>query len=298
MLPRYMKNRVSSSYDGTLQGLEANVVLAMGNKFSPFSCGVIPTDSFIGLMGVDMAALSDDEEFPPEDENGGDDCTVTTCTQHPLTPYQAAHVVDSALEDYRMVTPLSRMHIPELLSQEPQEQQRPAKKPRASHPSKGDSSPPSRNKPSRSSCTLPTADDPIDESFLAKLYTPGEEGKINPSHAIVRRDVLEIRRTRSGRVFFQCGCCKDRPRSERAKQSTLAPQNIGGLYRAMVRFMMYHVPACVHISGEIRELSPKATKTVQAKGTKKYWVESAMELGLRDAEDGGGIVFCKTTEDN
>mmetsp|Transcript_3511 Transcript_3511/g.7663 ORF Transcript_3511/g.7663 Transcript_3511/m.7663 type:complete len:299 (-) Transcript_3511:345-1241(-) len=298
MLPRYMKNRASSSYDGTLQDLEANVVLAMGNKFSPLSCGVIPTDSVIGLMDVNMAALSDNEECPPEDEHGGDDCTVAKCTQYPLTPSQAAYVVDSSLEDFRMVTPLSTMHMPELLSQEPQEQQRPAKKPRTSHPSKDNSSPPSQTKPIRTSCTLPTADDPIDESFLAKLYTPGEEGKINPSHAIVRRDVLEIRRTRSGRIFFQCGCCKDRPRSERAKQSTLAPQNIGGLYRAMVRFMMYHVPACVHISGDIRELSPKATKTVQAKGTKKYWVESAIELGLRDAEDGRGIVFCKTTGDN
>mmetsp|Transcript_20439 Transcript_20439/g.43837 ORF Transcript_20439/g.43837 Transcript_20439/m.43837 type:complete len:295 (-) Transcript_20439:295-1179(-) len=150
-----------------------------------------------------------------------------------------------------------------------------------------------------SSCSLPTADDPIDESFHIKLYSPRDEGRINPAHIVIRRDVLEVRRTVSGRVLFQCACCKHLPRAKRARLSTLAPQSVDNLYRAMVRFMMNHVSACEEIPRDIKELSPKASRVVNnERGTKKYWVKSALKKGLRDGPDGKSIIYCCPTAKN
>ncbi|KAL7525988.1 hypothetical protein ACHAXR_004608 [Thalassiosira sp. AJA248-18] len=85
----------------------------------------------------------------------------------------------------------------------------------------------------RPSCSLPNANDPMHEVFYMKLYTAEDEGKVNPVHNIIRRFILDVRRTESGKIFFQCTCCKHLPRRERAKCSTLAPQSIGGLYRVL-----------------------------------------------------------------
>eukprot|EP00579_Thalassiosira_antarctica_P018471 CAMPEP_0201945360 /NCGR_PEP_ID=MMETSP0903-20130614/53862_1 /ASSEMBLY_ACC=CAM_ASM_000552 /TAXON_ID=420261 /ORGANISM="Thalassiosira antarctica, Strain CCMP982" /LENGTH=264 /DNA_ID=CAMNT_0048488425 /DNA_START=70 /DNA_END=864 /DNA_ORIENTATION=- len=257
-LPLYMKNRIASSFDGNLRDLEANVVLTLAHKFAPLFRGIL-TDG--GLMDASMTEQPDDN--PPVDAtNAG------KANKRLLTPDQAADVVDTALEDYQMVTP-------------PPTPERPAKKRRTSCPSKP-----------RSSCSLPTADDPIDESFHMKLYSNRDEGNINPVHIVIRREVLEVRRTVSGRVLFQCACCKHLPRGERAKLSTLAPQSIDNLYRAMVRFMMVHVPACGQIPKNIKDLSPKASRVVNERGTKKYWVKSAKKIGLKNGKDGKSIVYC------
>jgi len=140
--------------------------------------------------------------------------------------------------------------------------------------------------------SLPTTKDPIDPSFCMSLYTPGEEGLINPTHISIRRQVLEIRRTQSGKVYFQCGCCAHLPRGERAKYSTIAPQSLKNLYHAFIRFMMYHVPACDHIPQGIKELQPPSvTKDVKACGIKKYWRANAFAKGLRDSDNGRGIIY-------
>ena len=143
----------------------------------------------------------------------------------------------------------------------------------------------------RISSSLPTADDPIDETFCMTLYSKRDKGRINPAHLIIRREVLEVRRTLSGKVFFCCACCKHRPRVERAKYSTLAPQSVDTLYRAMVRFMMFHVPNCEHIHPKIKGLSPKSNRSED--GTKKYWIKSAKKMGLMDGKgEKMSIVYC------
>ena len=78
-----------------------------------------------------------------------------------------------------------------------------------------------------------------------------------------------------------------------AEQSTLAPQSIRGIYRAVMRFMIYHVPACEHIPQEIKS---RARVDVKERGAKKYWVDSAFDKGLRDGEDedGESIIYCMT----
>jgi len=154
-------------------------------------------------------------------------------------------------------------------------------------------------------CLLPTSDDPMDEHFIMTLDSSHDIGRINPVHIIVRRQIFEVRRTANrGRVFFQCACCKHRPRAERAKLSTLAPQGVDSVYRAFVRFMMEHVSACPDIPGEIKSLDAKAKKVsncggggggsgraVGMSGIKTYWASSARRMGLMDGLDGKSIVF-------
>ena len=145
-------------------------------------------------------------------------------------------------------------------------------------------------------CRLPNRNDPMDESFSMRLYTVGEEGYINPTHTAIRKEVMEISRTRSGEIYFQCGCCKHLPHADRAKQSSIAPQNLSGLYRGFVRFMMYHIPACGHIPASIKDLKPpKDTKDVKARGITKHWVNSAQMKGLTDGGEGRGIIYSQTS---
>ncbi len=155
-------------------------------------------------------------------------------------------------------------------------------------------------------CLLPTADDPIDNSFLMCLDSTRDIGRINPVHILVRRHIFEVRRTaNAGRVFFQCACCKHRPRADRAKLSTLAPQNVDSIYRAFVRFMMQHVSSCPDIPYDIRSLDARAGKIANNRnggnngqgyssrsvGIKNYWASSAERMGLMDGWDGKSIVY-------
>jgi hypothetical protein len=144
----------------------------------------------------------------------------------------------------------------------------------------------------------PFKNDPADETFLETLHDPLlDAGRINPVHMIVRDDVLEVRRTASGKVFFQCKYCKHLPLQERANQSTISPQSIGRLYRANVRFLMTHVPNCGYIPARVKVHSPKQAKLANFSGGKQYWEESARERGLRDDLDRKCIVYCPIIHD-
>jgi len=241
-LALYTKNRAASSFDGNLQNLEVNIVLTLANKCAHLSDSIIADD---GSMVTEIAELPD--ECSLVDDTNAD---MANNNKRPFTPDQAADIVDAALEDYRIVTP-------------PSTHERSAKKARISYSSKP-----------RSSCTFPTADDPMDESFCMKLSSMDEEGKIHPTLIVLRRDVLEIR-TKSGKIFFQCACRKLLSRGDSTKQSTLTLQSIRNLYRAVIRFMKYNAPACEHIPQEIKDLSPTATRDVKACDTKEYWAKSA-----------------------
>ena len=169
-------------------------------------------------------------------------------------------------------------------------------------------------------CLLPTADDPIDENFLMSLDSSFDNGRVNPVHVIVRRHIFEVRRTaNTGRIFFQCACCKHRPRSMRAKLSTVAPQSVNTIYRSFVRFMMQHVSACHDIPYDIRSLDARARKVANSisssnnnnsnflgrsggssssVGIKKYWALSAKRMGLMDGPDGKSIVYRSGGDDH
>ncbi|KAL3784007.1 hypothetical protein ACHAW5_008005 [Stephanodiscus triporus] len=141
--------------------------------------------------------------------------------------------------------------------------------------------------------TSPFKNDPVDETFLKTLHDPLlDAGRINPAHMIVREYALEVRRSVSGKVFFQCKYCKHLPQHERSSQSTISPQAIGKLYRGNVRFLMNHVPHCDFIPAWIKEYRPKERKLANFSGGKQYWQESAWTRGLRDDLDRKCITYC------
>ena len=116
----------------------------------------------------------------------------------------------------------------------------------------------------------------------------------NPVHVAVRRDVLMVRRTTSGKVFFQCRCCRHLPLSQRAKLSVVSPQCVDNLYRSFMRFMMIHASSCEHLPAHVCALVKGGGKRGFSKarsGIKEYWASSALEMGLVDGEDGMSIEY-------
>ena len=53
-------------------------------------------------------------------------------------------------------------------------------------------------------CVFPTINDPEDTSFEKTLHSDDDRGKINSAHIHIRREVLEVKRSMSGRIYFQC----------------------------------------------------------------------------------------------
>jgi hypothetical protein len=145
----------------------------------------------------------------------------------------------------------------------------------------------------------PLKNDPVDESFVLKtLHDPSlDDGRINPVHMIVREHVLDVRRSMSGKVFFQCKYCAHLPVHERAHQSTVSPQSINKLYRANVRFHMSHVRNCEYIPEWIKSCSPKKSRIGNSGGVKTSWEESAVAMGLVDDVERKCIVYCSKDDE-
>ena len=139
----------------------------------------------------------------------------------------------------------------------------------------------------------PFKNDPVDESFgLKTLHDPVlDDGHINPVHMIVHEHVLDVRRSMSGKIFFQCKYCAHLPVHERANQSTVSPQSVSKLYRANVRFHMSHVRNCEYIPEWIKSCSPKKSRIGNSGGVKTSWVDSAMVMGLVDDAERKCIVY-------
>ena len=150
------------------------------------------------------------------------------------------------------------------------------------------------------SSRIPTRSDPRDEAFSFDLFAPLdsadaeeiEEG-INPVHRLICAEILEGRRTKSGRVYFQCRCCEHLPVEERVKFSTMAPQSVESVYRSVNRWSMSHFRECPHIPAEMKARTPMQAKAVNKSGgakVKDLWRKQIASLGLEDAEGGGAIV--------
>jgi hypothetical protein len=191
----------------------------------------------------------------------------------------ATRIVDVSLKDFPTMVVAPKVTPPPS----------PTPNSEASSPDKVHPTPRASSKPKKASL-VPTKNDPMDPSFLMTLHSDEDHGKINAAHVAIRRDVLDVRRTMSGRIYLQCSYCKHLPRDERAKCSTVAPQTVEGLYRGMVRFVMNHINECEHVPLKIKAKSPKHINKAAKAGIKRYWVESAHALGLFDGE--GGIIYC------
>ena len=139
----------------------------------------------------------------------------------------------------------------------------------------------------------PGRSDPADETFRATLYTPADEAKLNPGHVLLRRKLLEVGRTKAGRVFFQCIGCRHLPREDRVDHSVISPRSLKTLYNRAGSFVTDHVRRCPFVPREDKEICAIATKNKFKDGTKAHWKKSAKAIGLRDRADGKHIIYCK-----
>jgi len=158
------------------------------------------------------------------------------------------------------------------------------------------------------------------EVIYPSLYSEEDEQNTHPSHAIIRRDILEAfvtiapkededlsgegkkktarRRRYAGKVGFRCRHCKDKHVEEQGDLSVIYPESIKGLYRANIRFQSKHIQACKYIPQELRDQLDylKTCKEGMNRGNKNYWTESALRKGFRDWQtvDGEkkGIIYC------
>lgn len=153
------------------------------------------------------------------------------------------------------------------------------------------------------------------------LYDIEDETNTHPSHAIIRRDILEAfvtvapkddeeetsteskkkltrRRRYAGKVGFRCRYCKDEHVDDQADLAVIYPESINGIYRANIRFQSKHIQACPFIPQSLRDQLSylKSCKEGSNRGNRTYWTESALRKGFRDWEspDGErkGIIYC------
>lgn len=197
----------------------------------------------------------------------------------------AADIVDVSLEDFpMMVSPKAAMVTPP---------PSPTNTPRDGvHTAAGTLRSTSKTSKSKSS-RLPTKNDPEDPTFRTTLHSDGDKGKINSAHVTIRREVLEVRRVASGRIYLQCTYCQHLDPNKRARCSTVAPESVEGLYRAMVRFRMNHIEACDHIPLWIKAMCPKKSfnkNKADKHGIKAHWIESANAMGLFNGDH--EIIYC------
>ena len=127
-------------------------------------------------MAADLGTMTTElPEEPPLIRQVSD---ATADGKRPFSSVEAADVVDTALKDFRVVTPVN---TPE---------RRPAKKARTS---------------ASSACILRSKSDSIDEEFgIKSLYSSNDEDFMNSVHCKVRDEVLEVCRTVSGKIFIRC----------------------------------------------------------------------------------------------
>jgi hypothetical protein len=162
---------------------------------------------------------------------------------------------------------------------------------------------------------------PEETSVPASLYADGDEDHINPIHNIIRRDILEVfvempssnfaagaddvagsgnskavkaKQSRfAGRIGLRCRFCKHLPVGANANLATIYPETLEGIYRACsVRFQKRHIGSCAFIPESIMSQLGAHAKEKSCRGSKNYWVESALRKGFRTSEDNKGIVFC------
>jgi len=162
---------------------------------------------------------------------------------------------------------------------------------------------------------------PEETNVPTSLYADGDEDHINPIHNIIRRDILEVfveapssnftvgawdapgsgsckaikaRLFRfAGRVGLRCRFCKHLPVGTNANLATIYPETLEGIYRACsVRFQKRHIGSCAFIPESIRSQLDAHAKEKSCRGSKNYWVESALRKGFKTSEDNKGIVFC------
>mmetsp|Transcript_11967 Transcript_11967/g.28783 ORF Transcript_11967/g.28783 Transcript_11967/m.28783 type:complete len:880 (-) Transcript_11967:2786-5425(-) len=129
-----------------------------------------------------------------------------------------------------------------------------------------------------------------------------DEGNVNPLHCYVRKELIEVvvlGRDFGYRVGLRCVFCGPLPKSERNvfSMSQFFPKSVEDMYRCVCTWQRIHFPHCKHVPEHMkiryRELKQISLDT---RGRKQYWIESAKALGMRNMDHNRSGVYLAVEE--
>jgi hypothetical protein len=90
-----------------------------------------------------------------------------------------------------------------------------------------------------------------------------------------------------GQVGIRCRHCARVPVRFRHRGSTYFPSTKYGIYQAAQNMATAHIPVCSEMPESVAEELLRLRETSTAGAGRRYWVDSATQLGLIDTEDAG-----------
>ena len=137
---------------------------------------------------------------------------------------------------------------------------------------------------------------------IISLSTNGDEQWLSEFLCFVRSQCIEVftaspddvaarvnsKKVLLGQVGIRCRFCAHQPHRDRAGRSSSFPSSINRIYQSLTMMLRDHFTKCHSMPKQIKEryLYLKANTNQGATDSKKYWLESAHELGLMDTDAG------------
>jgi hypothetical protein len=135
------------------------------------------------------------------------------------------------------------------------------------------------------------------------LSTAHDEEWLSEFLCFVRHDCIEVftaghedvasrmnsKKVMDNQVGIRCRFCAHVPHRERAGRSSSFPSSISRIYQSLTMMLRDHFPKCEHMPVQMKQryASLKANASQGATDSKRYWIDSAHELGLMDTVDCG-----------
>mmetsp|Transcript_16399 Transcript_16399/g.23137 ORF Transcript_16399/g.23137 Transcript_16399/m.23137 type:complete len:620 (-) Transcript_16399:96-1955(-) len=141
------------------------------------------------------------------------------------------------------------------------------------------------------------------ERIIMPLSTDEDENWLSEFLCFVRADLVEVfragredvasrinsKKVVHGQVGIRCRFCAHLPHSERASRSSSFPSSLSRIYQSLTMMLRDHFPKCTAMpeAEQAKFIMLKEGKTTQgASGYKRYWLDSAMKLGMVDTPQG------------
>jgi hypothetical protein len=158
----------------------------------------------------------------------------------------------------------------------------------------------------RVSPTLPPCDEGEVRHYSERAHLPlatdEDQNWLSEFLCFVRAELVEVfrasredvaSRLNSKKVAFsqvgiRCRYCAHLPHNSRASRSSSFPSSVGRIYQSLTMMLREHFGNCKAVPQELRNrfLELKSKTSQGATNSKRYWVHSAMKLGMLDSANG------------
>jgi hypothetical protein len=143
-------------------------------------------------------------------------------------------------------------------------------------------------------------------SGSVSLSLPEDDDVLSPLHCFMRKycveafsaspeDVATPRygkshgfKVEAGQVGIRCLYCKHLPIQDRPERSVCFPSSLANIYHSMETWQRRHSLVCTHISPWVKKsiVELMESSKTRAGGRRKYWEDSATQLGMVDTPRG------------